>query len=208
MSVDNPDVDEASLKLQKACKKGDFEYVANFFQTHSSYNVDIKDEQGGTCLHDTAVHTCQFVSITKLLLEHGASVNIKDNEGNTPLHSAVLFHCVENVKLMMGYNADLSLVNHNNVSAIDFAENAEDAEILRLLLGKKFVETEASTKSKSKQKKASRLRKFKTFLPIPPIDSPSILKKRKRCKLEENINLTHEENENSCKRVKFKLPQE
>lgn len=210
MSTDEADEDNVNLKLMNACKKGDLEFVEHLLLKESNYNVNTQDENGSTCLHDTAVHNCQFISISKLLLEYGASVNIKDNEGNTPLHNAVLFHCIENVKLMMSYKPDLSLVNEDNASAIDFAANTEDNEILKLLVGEKFVESKKPKKVKSKRKNKKgnnikNIKNVKSYLPIPAINSPSILKKRKLTETDKIVNQSSLGYDNICKRVKFDL---
>ena len=171
------DEDNASVKLYKICLEGN---VKELKQILKSENVDInaQHENGVTCLHEVAIHNCQFAEMVSLLLKHGASVNLQDNDGNTPLHSAVLFHCMDNIKEIMKYKPDINIKNQDGVTAVDFSRSVEDTELESLLTG-----TEVKERKRKRRQGSTIVRSvnkmIKSFLPLTPIMSPSVLKKRK-----------------------------
>ena len=99
-----------NLALLEACKCGDLETVRSILN-NSKADINQSDHLLWTGLHEASIHNCQFSEITKCLLENGAYVNLQDENGDTPLHGAVLFHAIENVKLLLEYKADITIKN-------------------------------------------------------------------------------------------------
>ena len=194
-SVDNNDA-----LLYKACQEGN---VAQLKELLKSEDIDINKhhENGSTCLHEVVIHNCQYLEMVSLLLENGASANIKDNDGNTPLHIAVLFHCMENIKEIIKYNADITIENKDGVTAIDFARNVDDIELESLLTGKEVKKRKRKLRQGSTVVRSVN-KKIKSLLPATPIMSPSILRKRKKIQIvDENLPPS---NKKLC--VKFDMP--
>ena len=54
-----------------------------------------------------------------------------DTNGDAPIHASLLYHNLENTKLLLEYNADLELKNYKSRKPI---HNANDTESLELLL--------------------------------------------------------------------------
>lgn len=61
-------------KLRALCKKGEVKELEEFLTRKEETGVDIDyvSSDGWTCLHEIITHGCQFTSIARVLLEHGA----------------------------------------------------------------------------------------------------------------------------------------
>ncbi len=61
-------------KLRSLCKKGEVDELADFLKNRGETGVDIDyiSSDGWTCLHEIITHGCQFTSVAKVLLDHGA----------------------------------------------------------------------------------------------------------------------------------------
>jgi len=97
-------------------------------------NVNHQDGKGLSPLHYCAQY-CN-IRIAKLLLKNNANVNISDSYGNNPLWTAV-FSARGNyqmVKLFVKYGADAYNKNKASRSPIDFAEQIEDSDMVKILL--------------------------------------------------------------------------
>lgn len=192
--------DEENLTLYEACKLGNYNLVEKMLKM-TTEEVNKQDEEGWSCLHETCIHTCQFTNIAELLLKHGANPNVQDNSGETPLHGAVLFHYIDNIKLLMKYKADPTLCNLEGVSSQLIAERSHDDDMSKLL-GLSIKKKKTTNRRKSQLKKGVSASKKRNVLPYTPspLSSPSILKKRKRDSESE------EENSSSPKkRITFSL---
>jgi len=189
----NPDADdcsdeltEAEKSLHEAVKQGDYELVKSILTSHdgsTTLDINKKDSDNWSCLHEACVHTCQFNKIAELLLQNGADPNITDSSGETPLHGSVLFHYTDNVRLLCKYNADYSVCNNDGVSCLDIAEYAKDVEVLEIF-GRKLPEKKGKKSGRKRgvgKRSVLRSRNADDMNYIPsPLSSPSILKKRKR----------------------------
>lgn len=173
-------MDNNVVTFHEACKQGNFSLVESMLKTS---DVNMKDDEGWSCLHETCIHSCQFTRIAKLLLENGADPNIQDNGGETPLHGAVLFHFIDNIKLLVLHKADFTLCNNEGVSPLHIAQMANDDEILTVfgIPSKETKVMKRTTKNSNKRKVINRPKRIASISYIPsPLSSPSILKKRKR----------------------------
>ena len=61
-------------KLRSLCKKGEVGELREFLKKRGETGVDIDyvSSDGWTCLHEIITHGCQFTSVARVLLEHGA----------------------------------------------------------------------------------------------------------------------------------------
>jgi len=183
----SPDSQSDEISLHKAVKLGNYELVKKIL-TSTSVDVDMKDSENWSCLHEACIHNCQFAKIAELLLEHGADPNIKDGQGETPLHGAVLFHFTDTIKLLCKYKADFNVCNNEGVSSLDIAHYAEDVEVLEIFgqpTKRKYVKK--NTPKRKTKRSVLRPRNSEDLNYIPsPLSSPSILKKRKRVEEEDS----------------------
>ena len=104
------------------------------FLVKKKINVNHQDGKGLSPLHYCAQY-CN-IRIAKLLLKNNANVNISDSYGNNPLWTAV-FSARGNyqmVKLFVKYGADAYNKNKASRSPIDFAEQIEDSDMVKILL--------------------------------------------------------------------------
>ena len=98
-------------------------------------DINHQDDKGFSSLH----YCAQFsnINIAELLLKNNANINIVDSYGNNPLWTAVFNTCedYQMVRLFMKYCADAHHKNKANRSPIDFAQQIEDVDMVKILLG-------------------------------------------------------------------------
>jgi uncharacterized protein len=103
-----------------------------------SYGADLsqRDKLGQTPLHNAAkAGLKRSLTITEVLLTHGADINAVCHEGWTPLMTAVSRQNVELVKLLMERGADSTMRNSEGKRAVDLIIPGKNEAALRLLLG-------------------------------------------------------------------------
>lgn len=81
-------------------------------------NVDLKTEYRG---HTPLMFACFNITITKLLLKHGANINEQNDEGWTVLHYACLDKRYDVIKELLNWNVDLTLKNSHNLTVFDLS---------------------------------------------------------------------------------------
>ncbi len=94
--------------------------------------VDCRDDEGKTPL----IHACTgpFAKTVEILLDAGADVNAKDStEAFTPLMMGAGLGQTEVVKVLLRHNADKSMLDDDDESAIDHARNSGHTGIVELL---------------------------------------------------------------------------
>jgi ankyrin repeat protein len=95
-------------------------------------NVDLRNAQGATALHDAAL--AGKLDVVQLLVEKGANVNAKDNEsGATPLHHAASWGRTEVVTFLLENGADASIRTKGGDTALESAVVAGQKEVAELL---------------------------------------------------------------------------
>lgn len=119
--------------------------IAEFLINHGA-NVNVKDKDGYTPLHNTAD---SFVKgsprkrteaernrIAALLLKHGARINATTNHGETPLHGAAPTNNVGLVQLLLENGADANIQQAQGMTPLHFALSAgrDRVQVVRLLL--------------------------------------------------------------------------
>ena len=107
-------------------------------------DVNIKDNEGGTPLHD-AIYSGQLINagVVQKLLEAGADVtaadvNACDDNGWTPLHCAVSGGVTELIKLLLKAGADPNILNKEGISPLYISvtnKNTESADLVIHYMG-------------------------------------------------------------------------
>jgi len=95
-------------------------------------DVNVKDCMGQTPLMH--VGQIRFIEAMECLLDHNANVDIQDNRGETCLIQSISFGNYEPiVRLLLQYQADITLRDHNNKTALDYAKERDLPELEKLL---------------------------------------------------------------------------
>ena len=103
------------------------------FLINEGIDVNLKDSEGATALHDLCDIRLENyeiqMSLIKKLLDLGCSVNEPDNEKNTPLINATARsngQGFERYKLLLEYNPDIYRKNKSGMSCLVLAEETRD----------------------------------------------------------------------------------
>lgn len=100
---------------------GDVPAVQEYLETSREARLFVqgRDPGGKTMLICASAE--QSSEMVSLLIQHGADVDSVDNHGRSALMEAALFGRVDNVKVLLGHNADKNLRDNENSLAIDSA---------------------------------------------------------------------------------------
>lgn len=106
-------------------------------------DVSSKESKNQTPLHYAFGYDCAYVKVSneicKLLLQHKADSNDKDVDGNTPFLMALKNRCLNTIKMLLDYGADITAVNSYGMTASHFAaENREHVDVLEFILDRGF----------------------------------------------------------------------
>lgn len=93
-------------------------------------DIQARTENGQTALHLAAEIESDSNTLASLL-ENGADVSATDNDGETPLSIAVVHGCLDSVKLLLQYGADIGTI-HSDVLFECIEERPEIAEYLAI----------------------------------------------------------------------------
>jgi hypothetical protein len=116
--------------LHTAAAKGNIKAIDRLIT--DGEDVNALDDSGQTSLIQ-AINVNQQGSVNSLL-KSGANVNKADSiSGNTPLHHAILQGNSKLVALLLSYNADITIQNHDKKTPVDFAHESSREEINRLI---------------------------------------------------------------------------
>ena len=94
-------IPEVSLlkRVTSLCSRGDKDKLKILL----SQNQNIESKTFAEALNNSVCKSGQFYDISKLLLDHGASVDAQDDEGNTALHYAVEYYPTNKLPSMLMY---------------------------------------------------------------------------------------------------------
>ena len=94
-------IPEVSLlkRVTSLCSRGDKDKLKILL----SQNQNIESKTFAEALNNSVCKSAQFYDISKLLLDHGASVDAQDDEGNTALHYAVEYYPTNKLPSMLMY---------------------------------------------------------------------------------------------------------
>ena len=96
----------SSLLFESAVREGDIEEVKSVLTARPrEVELDCLLSSGVTALHQSVLD--ENPTLTKILLEHGASVDHRDVDGWTPLHAAAAMTATECVELLIDARADV-----------------------------------------------------------------------------------------------------
>lgn len=115
-----------------------------------SYRIEIVDwllsqgadpnavtHDGHTVLHSAVGETPsqpeRQAACVLALLKAGADPNIQTPTGHTPLMQAAWFGCKDSVEVLLAYNADLTLTDHEGRHAAQVAADRGHTEVQRLI---------------------------------------------------------------------------
>jgi len=128
------DTDGTSL-LHKAISVNSVEcvkHLVNFIDVNTLNNEMDSYSDGGTPLHQACQIGC--VEMVNALLELGADINNQENfYGNSPLHIACSFRNDEVVDILLKKGANIQLLNKEEESILQMAENGGSENCLKLL---------------------------------------------------------------------------
>lgn len=94
--------------LHRAISRGKIDTVKDLINNRVDLNeIDLSCKQGNTPLVEALAQRDE--SITKLLLNCGASVNLPNKNGFTPIHTAIEFGTTNLVKIILNYNPELNI---------------------------------------------------------------------------------------------------
>ncbi|MDH4240830.1 MAG: ankyrin repeat domain-containing protein [Phycisphaerae bacterium] len=142
--VDHPCDFNRWTALHAAAHKGNVE-IAEYLLKQGA-NVDVKDKDGYTPLHNTADSFLKGFPrkrteadrnrIAALLLKYGAHVNATINHGDTPLHRAAITNNVALVQLLLENGADPNIQQSQGMTPLHFALGAgkDRVQVVHLLL--------------------------------------------------------------------------
>jgi hypothetical protein len=104
-------------------------------------NVNVKDVDGWTPLHDAARNG--HIEIARLLLQNGAKVNAKDRWDRTPLHIAAFRGHVDILHLLVENGADLEAQTNDGRRALHWAANYGHLPFIQELISRYYVDINA-----------------------------------------------------------------
>jgi len=76
---------------------------------------------------------CGSENILKYLFEQGVNINLQDENGQTPLMSAAKSGWDKNIEIILEYGADISIKDIKSMTALDYAKEKKNKEIIKLL---------------------------------------------------------------------------
>lgn len=113
------------------CVANGDERLVKLFIEHGA-DVNSKNTLGRSGLHFACNYG--YIHIAILLLEAGAKVNIEDSgHSGIPLHVAVKSGCIELVRKLLEYDAEVSVRDYTGKTALDYAQESGHGEIAKLL---------------------------------------------------------------------------
>jgi len=133
-------------------------------------------------LNEVVCKSAQFYDISKMLLDHGASVDAQDEDGNTALHYAVQFYPTnkQTVDLLLERGSKTTIKNKLGCTPVVMADDSELKALMKELKQPKNRTKLAIKKIVNKFKVVSTSKRVIIEEEHFPVSSPSILKKRKR----------------------------
>jgi uncharacterized protein len=122
----NPITDDGETPLMMAVFKGHIELAIKMIEKGADVN-----KPGWTPLHYAA--TAGNVQLINILLENHAYIDAESPNKTTPLMMAALYGTSGAVKLLLEEGADVSLKNELGLSAIDFAQQANQRDSVDII---------------------------------------------------------------------------
>ena len=122
--------------LHEAAKAGDLNSVNHFITVHMA-DVDAKDNDGDTPLHDAAAWLHGDASVVSILIAAGAEVNAKNNDDDTPLHYAARLQWDSDasvVSVLIAAGAEVNAKNSYGNTPLHYAARNPHASVVSVLI--------------------------------------------------------------------------
>lgn len=119
------------FRLLNALLHKDENTVLDFIRRRNLMYLDVQCRDGQTPLM-VAVNK-EYENVIIFLLNNGANPNIKSNDGLTVLHLACRMGKKRTVQCLLDAKADMSLVDKEHRTALQWAENYHHEEVIELL---------------------------------------------------------------------------
>ena len=120
--------------LNKLCREGKHNEIAEFIQTCSDLPLRMTDRQGvfGYMPIHEAVSSGHS-QVLRLLLEHDGNPNCRTNGGNTPLHLAATNGHIDCARVLLAKNANITIKDEFGKTPIQIAKSNSKHGIVKLL---------------------------------------------------------------------------
>lgn len=115
--------------IRKSSQNDDFECLDDYIK--HGVNINQINKDGRNILH--IVSMLNKHKMVHLLINNDINVNHQDNYGNTPLHYAALNGFTKIISFILNKNPNLSLVNKNNKTALQLAQEEKNEACVQLL---------------------------------------------------------------------------
>ncbi|KAJ3113978.1 hypothetical protein HDU96_002670 [Phlyctochytrium bullatum] len=99
-------------------------------------DINAKDEDGSTLLHNLNLGYPGNVGIAQLLIEKGAELEARDEDGKTPLHRAAFYNSHDIARLLVENGADLEARDVDACTPLHHATCNANLEFILLLVEK------------------------------------------------------------------------
>jgi hypothetical protein len=121
-------------RLNWAVAANDMEAVKQFLAAGDNPDTRFRDGQDKTALNEAAMLPLDSgYEIVKLLLDKGADVNARNASGNAPIMAAVRHRSPRTIELLLSRGATLAYTNVRRETALDWAKQVNDPEMLRII---------------------------------------------------------------------------
>lgn len=116
--------------LMKASLNGQLEAVVKLLEKGA--DVNLLDQGGYSAMMLAASNN--FYEVVELLIQHGALVNqVEHTHGWTALLWAARLGHIESVKVLLQHNADITILDDQNKTALDYAREKGFDQLVALL---------------------------------------------------------------------------
>lgn len=115
-------------------------------------------------------------NIIKLLLEKGADITLANKDGNNSLMRACCrshgHYIIENVQLLLSKEIGINCQNNNGFTALMFAAQCGNFDIIKLLLAKGADATLKNKNGRTARDLTTSLRCQRVLIPVSPVELP------------------------------------
>jgi len=124
-------------EVLRAIIKGDINSLREYFSSGLS-SGSLTEKEGWNLLHQATILVGKPANVNSVefLLKNGVSANVQDMYGNIPLHYSARNNDIATVQLLIDFNSEVNVLNHDGVSPLHQALlNANiNIELVQLLL--------------------------------------------------------------------------